>query len=230
MLDEGTTSSIGEAKKLLTDDASNSVPEAQLWLVDFIAEYEPENTAEALKWLQLAAKNGSGRAAYRLARLYRESNYFPLEAIQKLIVANEQESKKWIQCSFDLGYFEAQWEFAESFFKKKDDENALKLIKVLKKLKASDFPDETEAVHQVKQLAKEMEENIEERQRHSEMLRLVEQDTSKLRPEQIYNSALLLLEKDEEKAKDLLKKAADQGLVAARKKLSELRGNAKSEK
>jgi hypothetical protein len=122
----------------------------------------------------------------------------------------------------DLGYFEAQWEFTDSYFKKKDFENALILIKDLKKLKTSDFPDETEAVQQIKQLAREMEESIKEQKQFSKILGTAAKDTSKMRPEQLYNSALLLMEMDKEKAKALFQKAADQGMVAARKKLAEL--------
>jgi TPR repeat protein len=222
LLDAGTEESTQKAKALLLEEAQKNNTQAQLQLVEFFLDYEDDNASEALKWLTTAANQGSGQAAYYLSRLYRGDEFYPTDKLKALAPANQKISQTWFEHALELGYFEAQWRRAEDLFKKKDLDGAMELVGKIKKIKSSDAPDSLEALGSIKQLATELKEKISHEQKIAKSLDTVKKDASKMKPEMLYNTAISLLETDPEQAKRLLKMAADKGLVAARKKLSDL--------
>lgn len=227
LLDEGSTSSTEKARKILVEQATNSDLEAQLLLVNFILEYETEDLARALKWLIQAAKNKSGYAAYCLYGLYGHKDYAPVKDLQPLITPNAKESITWLDRALELGYFAALWERASISFENKDFEHALQLVKDLKKIKGTDFPEEDEALGDIKQQAREMEAHIKEQQKLTRGLELAQKDMGSLKPVQLYNLAMEILDSDLMKAKQFLKMASDKGLVQASKKLADLNKTSK---
>lgn len=223
LLNEGTPISVDQAKKILIAQAEKSDIAAQLLLIEFILEYELDHIQDALEWMSRAAELGSGKAAYYLSRLYSERDYYPLDELKKFVSIDKKKSQAWLERAAKYSYFQAQWDMAQLAFDIEDYDQALNYIQLIKRTKKSDFYDEEESVQEIKVLAQELEEKIEDAKKKTKIIESMPDDLESLKPEQIYNNALLILDSDKNKARELLKRAADAGLVAARKKLAELK-------
>lgn len=217
LLNEGRATANAEAKALLLQVAGRADVEAQLFLIDYILDYEPDNATDALPWLIEAAEAGSGKAAFWLNRTFSANAYAALEPLKKDVPPDPEREQYWLKKAVEFGYFEALWLAAKEAFETRQYKTALALVeKVLGATPKDD--DDTEAVAEIKALAEEMKEKLRE---ISKLIKVIA-NPDQFSPEELYSAGRLLYRAgDDENAAHLMQVAADRGLLAAKKFLSE---------
>jgi TPR repeat protein len=218
LLDLGTPEGVEDAKSALLGKAKQGDAEAMLLLMELLIEYEPGEELEAVNWLSKAAEKGSGKAAYLMGRLYGETFYSPIGELKNSVKPDAQISEKWLARAAELKIPDALYALALDRFNHHDYDLANQHIEALLQQKASD--DDAELFADANALKEEVKDALAEQQKEMKSVNKVLADPQNATPEELYNAAIILLDRDKDTAKTLLKLAADQGMFAAKKKLS----------